>query len=60
MILTSKDLESSSEEEASTLLESKELAEEQEEGQEAEDDWQDHESLDGLDPNWKTESISKH
>lgn len=60
MILTSKDLECSSEEEASALLKSKELAEEQEERQEAEDDWQDHEGLDCLDPNWKTESISKH
>lgn len=38
IILTSKDLERSSEEEASALLESKELAEEQEERQEAEDD----------------------
>jgi len=47
---TCKDLEGSSEEEASTLLQSKELAEEQEERQAAEDDGQDHEGLDRLDP----------
>lgn len=49
-VLTSKDLEGSSEEEASALLQSEELAEEEEEGQAAEDDGQDHECLDRLNP----------
>lgn len=47
---TGKDLEGSSEEEASTFLQSEELAEEEEEGQAAEDDGEDHESLDRLNP----------
>lgn len=48
--LTGKNLEGSGEEEASALLQGEELAEEQEEGQAAEDDGEDHESLDRLDP----------
>ena len=48
--LTGEDLEGSGEEEASALLQSEELDEEEEEGQAAEDDGQDHESLDRLDP----------
>lgn len=48
--LTGKNLEGSSEEEASTFLQSEELAEEQEERDAAEDDGEDHESLDRLDP----------
>lgn len=48
--LTGKNLEGSGEEEASTFLQGEELAEEQEEGQAAEDDGEDHESLDRLDP----------
>ena len=48
--LTGEDLEGSGEEEASTLLQSEELDEEEEEGQAAEDDGQDHESLDRLNP----------
>lgn len=48
--LTGEDLEGSSEEEASALLQSEELAEEEEEGQAAEDDGEDHESLDRLNP----------
>lgn len=50
VVLTSKDLEGSSEEEASTLLQSEELAEEEKERQAAEDDGQDHECLDRLNP----------
>lgn len=57
--LTSKDLESSSEEEAPSLLQSEELAEEQEEGQAAEDDGQDHEGLDRLDPLCRDEQINR-
>lgn len=49
-LLTCKDLEGSGEEEASALLQGEELAEEEDEGQAAEDDGQDHESLDRLDP----------
>lgn len=48
--LTGEDLEGSGEEEASALLQSEELDEEEEEGQAAEDDGQDHESLDRLNP----------
>lgn len=48
--LTGKDLEGSSEEEASALLQSEELAEEEQERNAAEDDGQDHESLDCLNP----------
>lgn len=48
--LTGKNLEGPGEEEASTFLQGEELAEEQEEGQAAEDDGEDHESLDRLDP----------
>lgn len=51
--LTSKNLEGSGDEEASTFLQSEELAEEQEERDAAEDDGEDHESLDRLDPHCK-------
>lgn len=47
---TGKDLEGSSEEETSTFLQSEELAEEQEERQAAEDNGEDHDSLDRLNP----------
>lgn len=49
-VLTGKNLEGSGQEEASAFLESEELAEEQEERQAAEDDGEDHESLDRLNP----------
>lgn len=52
-VLTGKNLEGSGEEEASSFLQGEELAEEQEEGQAAEDDGEDHESLDRLDPLWE-------
>lgn len=47
---TSKDLKSSSEEEASALLKREKLAEKQQERQDTEDDGQDHEGLDRLNP----------
>lgn len=53
--LTGKDLEGAGEEEASALLQGEELAEEEEERQDAEDDGQDHESLDRLNPLCKGE-----
>lgn len=55
MILTSQDLEGSSEEKASALLKRKKLAEKQQQRQDAEDDGQDHEGLDCLNPNCNTD-----
>lgn len=61
VILTSQDLEGSSEEEASSLLKREKLAEKQEQRQDAEDDGQDHEGLDRLNPNCNTDKkASQH